>query len=69
MTRARWTGDKLARIGEADELELAACRPDGTLRPAVTIWSSRSTVSCTSALGVDRRAAGFARPAITLGGT
>jgi hypothetical protein len=29
---------RAARIGEADELEHAARRPDGALRPAVKIW-------------------------------
>jgi hypothetical protein len=33
-----WTSDELDRIGAADELELAARQPDGTLRNPVTIW-------------------------------
>lgn len=37
-----WTGDELARIGAADELELAALRRDGTLRKPVTIWVASS---------------------------
>jgi hypothetical protein len=36
-----WTGGELARIGAADELELAALRRDGTLRKPVTIWVAR----------------------------
>ncbi|MGH2946122.1 MAG: DUF2255 family protein [Solirubrobacteraceae bacterium] len=36
-----WTGDELARIGTADELELAALRRDGILRKSVTIWVVR----------------------------
>ena len=36
-----WTGEELARIGAADELELAALRRDGTLRKSVTIWVAR----------------------------
>ena len=36
-----WTGEELARIGAADELELAALRRDGTLRNPVTIWVVR----------------------------
>ncbi|KQX05364.1 MULTISPECIES: DUF2255 family protein [unclassified Leifsonia] len=36
-----WTNDDLARIGGADELELASLRADGTLRPYVTIWVVR----------------------------
>jgi hypothetical protein len=36
-----WTSDELARIGAADELEIAALRPDDTLRKPVTIWVVR----------------------------
>jgi len=36
-----WTPDELTRIGDAEELELASYRPDGSLRPYVTIWSAR----------------------------
>lgn len=36
-----WTSDELARIGEADELNLASLRRDGTLRSPVTIWVVR----------------------------
>jgi hypothetical protein len=38
----RWTDDELARIGSADELQLASRRPDGRLRPFVTIWAVRA---------------------------
>jgi hypothetical protein len=37
----QWSSDELARIGSADELELAVLRPDGTLRKPVTIWVVR----------------------------
>ena len=37
-----WTEDQLTRIGDAEELQLASTRPDGTLRPYVTIWVVRS---------------------------
>ena len=37
-----WTDDELRRIGEADELKVATVRPDGTLRPYVTIWVVRA---------------------------
>ena len=37
-----WTNDELARIGKAEELELASARPDGTLRPYVTMWVVRT---------------------------
>src|SRR3954468_12003018 len=41
MTEQRWTTDELARIGEADELQIAPRRKDGTLRRAVPIWVVR----------------------------
>ncbi len=33
-----WSRDELARIGGAEELEIASLRRDGTLRKPVTIW-------------------------------
>jgi hypothetical protein len=36
-----WTSDELNRIGEAEELEIASVRRDGTLREPVTIWVVR----------------------------
>jgi hypothetical protein len=36
-----WTADELARIGAADEVDVASRRPDGSLRPFVTIWGVR----------------------------
>ena len=36
-----WTSDELERIAEAEELELASVRRDGTLRKPVTIWVIR----------------------------
>jgi hypothetical protein len=33
-----WASEELAEIGGADELAIASRRPDGTLRPFVTIW-------------------------------
>jgi hypothetical protein len=33
-----WTSDELARIGAANELQIAPRRPDGTLRNPVIIW-------------------------------
>jgi hypothetical protein len=36
-----WTSDELARIGQADELELASLRRDGSLRDPVTMWVIR----------------------------
>ena len=40
-TPSGWTGDDLARVGGADELEISSRRPDGTDRPFVTIWAVR----------------------------
>src|SRR5919201_94281 len=36
-----WTAEELDRIGAADELQIAALRPDGSLRPWTTIWVVR----------------------------
>lgn len=36
-----WTRDELEAIGDAEELELASMRRDGTLRRPVTIWDVR----------------------------
>lgn len=37
-----WTTEELDRIGGAEELQISSRRPDGTLRPYVTIWVVRS---------------------------
>jgi hypothetical protein len=36
-----WTDDELARIGEANELQLTSRQPDGALRPYTTMWVVR----------------------------
>jgi hypothetical protein len=36
-----WASDELERIGEAEELEIAPARRDGTQRKPVTIWVVR----------------------------
>ncbi len=36
-----WTSDELTRIGNAEELQIASLRPEGTPRNAVTIWVVR----------------------------
>jgi hypothetical protein len=36
-----WTDEELSRIGEAQELQLASARRDGTMRPYVTMWVVR----------------------------
>ena len=36
-----WTDEELGRIGEAQELQLASERPDGTLGPYLTMWVVR----------------------------
>ncbi len=38
---AAWTEDELSKIGQAEELRIASTRPDGSLRPYVTIWVVR----------------------------
>jgi hypothetical protein len=37
-----WTDEELTRIGEAHELQLASERPNGTMRPYVTMWVVRA---------------------------
>ena len=49
-----WAPDELARIRRADELGLSSRRPDGSLRPYVTVW----TVAASDAVYV-RSAYGF----------
>jgi hypothetical protein len=51
-----WTDDELRRIGDAVELRLASRRPDGSLRPYVTMWTVRvgEHVYVRSAGGPDR---------------
>ena len=36
-----WTSDELNKIGNAEELEIASVRQDGTLRRSTTIWVVR----------------------------
>ena len=36
-----WTNDELNKIGNAEELQIASLRRDGTLRNLVTIWVVR----------------------------
>jgi len=36
-----WTSDELAKIEQADELQLASLRQDGTQRTPVTMWVVR----------------------------
>jgi hypothetical protein len=38
---SKWTSDELRRVGEAEELQIAPRRRDGTLRNPVTIWVVR----------------------------
>lgn len=33
-----WTPDELARIGSAEEVQIASLRRDGTVRKPVTVW-------------------------------
>jgi hypothetical protein len=39
---AAWSEEELRRIGEAEELEIAAARPDGALRAPRPIWVVRA---------------------------
>jgi hypothetical protein len=37
-----WTSEELAEIGDAEELDIASRRPDGSVGPFVTIWVVRT---------------------------
>ena len=37
-----WTTQELTQIGRAQQLQLASTRPDGSLRPYVTMWVVRA---------------------------
>jgi len=37
-----WTSEEFASIGDAEELGVSSRRPDGSLRPVVTIWVVRA---------------------------
>jgi hypothetical protein len=69
-----WSPDDLDRIGGATELQLASTRPDGTLRPYVTIWGVRAgdALYIRSAYGPEngwfRRAQASGRGRIRAGG-
>lgn len=61
-----WSAEELARIGDAEEIEVSSHRPDGSLRKYVTIWSARAgdDVFVRSAYGPDN---GWFRRAKTSG--
>jgi hypothetical protein len=42
VTGAAWTPEELERIGQAEELEMAPLRADGTARRPVPIWVVRA---------------------------
>lgn len=69
-----WTADELARVGGATEIEVSSRRPDGSLRPYVTIWVVRSgdDLYVRSAYGPDngwyRRAKASGKGRIRAGG-
>jgi hypothetical protein len=50
-----WTTGDLAKVGNAEELAIASRRPDGSLRPYVTIWTVRvgDDIYVRSAAGLD----------------
>ncbi|WP_129787740.1 DUF2255 family protein [Promicromonospora panici] len=50
-----WTEQELQQVAGTDELQLSSYRPDGTLRPYVTIWTARlgDDVYVRSAYGPD----------------
>ncbi|MGW2092831.1 DUF2255 family protein [Promicromonospora sukumoe] len=50
-----WTEQELKQVDGTDELQVSSYRPDGTLRPFVTIWTARlgDDVYVRSAYGPD----------------
>ena len=50
-----WTEQELQQVDSTDELQVSSYRPDGTLRPYVTIWTARlgDDVYVRSAYGPD----------------
>jgi len=74
MSTQDWATDELRRIGDATELQVASYRPDGTVRPYVTIWTvaTGDRIYVRSAYGVDnpwfRRAVASGRGRIRAGG-
>jgi hypothetical protein len=70
-----WPREELERIGDAEEAQLASRRPDGSLRPYVTMWVVRvgTGVYVRSAYGPDnpwyRRATASGTGRIRVGGT
>jgi hypothetical protein len=70
-----WPQDQLDRIGRAEEIRLASRRPDGILRPYVTMWVVRAgdDLYVRSAYGPDnpwyRRALASGAGRIRAGGT
>ena len=71
---ATWTADELDRIARAEELQISSVRPDGTLRPYVTIWVVRvgDEIYIRSAYGPEngwfRRALASGRGRVRAGG-
>ena len=61
-----WTEQELQQVDGTDELQVSSYRPDGTLRPFVTIWTARlgDDVYVRSAYGPDN---GWFRRAKTSG--
>jgi hypothetical protein len=71
---SNWNTDELRRIGGSTELQLASYRPDGTLRPYITMWTvaAGEAIYVRSAHGADnpwyRRALASGRARIRAGG-
>lgn len=69
-----WTEPDLTLIGDTDEVQVSSHRPDGSLRPAATIWAVRlrDAVYVRSAYGPDngwfRRAAAAGTGRLGVGG-
>jgi hypothetical protein len=64
-----WSDEEIGRIGDAEELQLASERQDGTLRPYVTMWVVRAGMIYTSVLPTGQTTPGTAvlEPAVPAG--
>jgi hypothetical protein len=63
-----WSSEELSRIGQAEELQVAAARPDGTMRSHVTIWVVRigDDLYIRSAYGPNNPGTSARRPAVSV---
>jgi len=66
MTTAAWTRDELARIGDAEEVEIAPLRRGGTAGNRVTVWLVRHGDALYIRSAVKGRHAAWYRAAVAM---